>query len=145
MVNEYQKLLKIIITAIIFSPAFSHCGHSGGGEGFQGLKRSGVDTPLCPSRACLHTAFIAFSVPFEFGGSRDGYGPCNISLAGPANAWGYNQSVTSASGSDGRYSTPPLHSPLGGLVVTGTTGLMFASLQVVMPHPMAPTVCRVCH
>ena len=29
-----------------------------------GLKRSGVDPPLCSSRACLPTAFIAFSVPF---------------------------------------------------------------------------------
>ena len=32
---------------------------SGGGGG--GLKRSGVVPPLCSSRACLHTAFIAFS------------------------------------------------------------------------------------
>ena len=27
----------------------------------RGLKRSGVDPPLSSSRACLHTAFIAFS------------------------------------------------------------------------------------
>eukprot|EP00670_Eutreptiella_braarudii_P012983 CAMPEP_0174321666 /NCGR_PEP_ID=MMETSP0810-20121108/10478_1 /TAXON_ID=73025 ORGANISM="Eutreptiella gymnastica-like, Strain CCMP1594" /NCGR_SAMPLE_ID=MMETSP0810 /ASSEMBLY_ACC=CAM_ASM_000659 /LENGTH=64 /DNA_ID=CAMNT_0015433207 /DNA_START=68 /DNA_END=262 /DNA_ORIENTATION=+ len=30
------------------------------------LKRSGVDLPLCSSRACLHTAFIAKS--FRYGG-----------------------------------------------------------------------------
>ena len=30
------------------------------------LKKSGVDPPLCSSRACIHTAFIAFSVPFTF-------------------------------------------------------------------------------
>ena len=29
----------------------------------RGLQRSGLDPPLCSSRACLHTAFIAFSVP----------------------------------------------------------------------------------
>ena len=29
---------------------------------FGGLKRSGVDPPLSSSHACLHTAFIAFSV-----------------------------------------------------------------------------------
>ena len=27
-------------------------------------QRSGVDPPLCSSRACFHAAFIAFSVPF---------------------------------------------------------------------------------
>ena len=30
-----------------------------------GLQRSGVDPPLCSSRACLHTAFIAISVPLQ--------------------------------------------------------------------------------
>ena len=29
-----------------------------------GLQRSGVALALCSSRACLHAAFIAFSVPF---------------------------------------------------------------------------------
>ena len=33
----------------------------GGGYKGRGLKRSGVDPPLRSSRACLHTAFIAFS------------------------------------------------------------------------------------
>ena len=37
----------------------------------EGLKRSGLN-PLCSSHACLHTAFIAFSVPFV----------CNWPLAG---------------------------------------------------------------
>ena len=35
----------------------------GGGGG----KRLGMATQLCSSRACLHTAFIAFSVPVAFG------------------------------------------------------------------------------
>ena len=29
----------------------------GGGKGGEGLQRSGVDPPMCSSRACLHTAF----------------------------------------------------------------------------------------
>ena len=32
----------------------------------RGLQRSCADPPLCSSRACLHTAFIAFSVPIVF-------------------------------------------------------------------------------
>ena len=38
----------------------------GGGGGPRGLKRSGVDPPLSSSRACLHKAFIAFSVHCVF-------------------------------------------------------------------------------
>ena len=37
-----------------------------------GLKRSGVDSPLCSSRACLHTAFIAISVHCMFDGDGGG-------------------------------------------------------------------------
>ena len=32
----------------------------------QNLNRSGVDPPLCHSRACVHTAFIAISVQCMF-------------------------------------------------------------------------------
>ena len=35
------------------------------GMGLGGLRRSGVDPPLCSSRACLHTASIVFSVPLQ--------------------------------------------------------------------------------
>ena len=42
-----------------------------------GLKKSGMDPPLCSSRACLPTAFIAFSVPFVCGW------PLDVPQAGP--------------------------------------------------------------
>ena len=49
----------------IFWPVFNHrfgpSKLSKGPEG-PGLQRSSVHPPLCSSRACLHTAFIAFSV-----------------------------------------------------------------------------------
>ena len=59
---------------LLLSHALGNDGHALITRGTYGtkkpgeLKRSGVDPPLCSSRACLHPAFIAFSVAFVYNG-----------------------------------------------------------------------------
>ena len=127
------------------------------GEG--ALQRSGVGLPLCSSRACLHTAFIAFSVHSVFnvqftpalfrclcslggGGRREG-------RAGMARQWRGAESPALAA-----LHSPLLHSALRAtrlvvavvLVVLIIVGLLVLAILLVNvlvkgPHVLPHVLC----